>query len=422
MVHNAPARYRVPMTAPTSRTEIRPQVRELIRRGAQIAVNAPQEWLDELDSAVLASSPTVADDPDLAAAFRRTNRANFMHWATANVRDPGAPVPANVGREPLNIARDLVRRGMDAAALDAYRVGEAVAWRRLMEIAFSLTSDPADLHEMLDRCSRSVSAFLDATLAGIAAQIDLERDELTRGTHAERRETVALILDGAPISRQRAEGRLGYALTGPHTAAVVWSDDPEGDLARLDRAVAALGDAAGATRPLSVLASRATRWIWIPGRGTVDTAALLRSLGDAHDIRVAVGSPADGVDGFRRSHFDAITTAQMMARLRSPQRIAFFADVRLVALITADADRAAEFVTEVLGDFESTGVELHSSVRTFIDEQCNVSRAAARLYTHRNTLIRRLARADELLPRPLAECGVNVAVALDVLRFSGRTR
>ena len=73
-----------------------------------------------------------------------------------------------------------------------------------MEIAFDLTSDPAELHELLDVCSRSISAFVDSTLAAIAAQIDLERDELTRGTHAERREAIALILDGAPITRQRA--------------------------------------------------------------------------------------------------------------------------------------------------------------------------------------------------------------------------
>ena len=137
------------------------------------------------------------------------------------------------------------------------------------------------------------------------------------------------------------------------------------------------------------------------------------------DVRIAIGPAANGVDGFRRSHFDAITTQQLMARLRSPQQIALFTDVQLVALITADTDRAAEFVKHTLGDLESAGTELQDTVRTFVDEQCNASRAATRLYTHRNTLLRRLARADELLPRPLAESSVNVAVALDVLRWRG---
>ena len=45
----------------------------------------------------------------------------------------------------MNIARELVRRGLEQLLPDAYRVGEGVAWRRFMEIAFELTSDPAEL-------------------------------------------------------------------------------------------------------------------------------------------------------------------------------------------------------------------------------------------------------------------------------------
>ncbi|MGB0437168.1 MAG: PucR family transcriptional regulator, partial [Mycobacterium sp.] len=226
-------------------------VRELLRQCAQITVNARPEWLDELDEAVLGASPIIASDPELAAAVSRSNRANLFFWGTANVRDPGAPVPPNTGPEPLIIAREMVRRGLDALSLDAYRVGEGVAYRRLMEIAFELTEDPTELHELLDVCSRSISSFIDATLARIAAQIEVERDELTRGTHAQRRETVALLLDGAPIPRSRAEARLGYALTGTHTAAVIWSEDPDVDATRLERALEVLGHAAGAGRPLS---------------------------------------------------------------------------------------------------------------------------------------------------------------------------
>lgn len=394
-------------------------VRELIRQCAQLTVNARPEWFEELDEAVLAASPTIASDPELAAAVSLSNRANMYFWGTANVRDPGAPVPPNTGSEPVVIARELARRGLDAFSLDAYRVGESVAWRRLMDIAFDLTSDPAELHELLDVCSRSISSFIDATLAGIAAQIEAERHELTHGTHAERRETVALLLDGAPITRRRAEGKLGYALTGPHTAAVIWSvdPDPDADSTRLDRTTVAFGQAAGVGRPLSVLASTATRWVWVAGPVAADTDRMVRSIRPDSDIRIAVGSTSDGVEGFRRSHFDALTTQQMMVRLRSPQQLAFYADIELVALVTADADRAAGYVKHTLGELQFAGPEMHHTVRTFIDAQCNASRAAARLYTHRNTLLRRLARADQLLPRPLAESTVNVAVALDVLRW-----
>ncbi|MGA5542751.1 PucR family transcriptional regulator [Mycobacterium sp. NPDC051198] len=398
-----------------------PRVQDLIRQCAQIVLNPRQEWLEEFDAAVLAASPAIASDPELAGAVVRSNHANLFFWGTANVRDPGTPVPPNTGPEPLSIARELVRRGVSEFPLDAYRVGEGVAWRRLMEIAFELTSDPGELHEMLDVCSQSISAFVDATLAGIAAQIDLERDDLTRGTHAERRETVALLLEGAPIPRQRAEARLGHALTGTHTAAVIWSEDPASDLSGLDRAAEAFGQDCGDPRPLSVLASTATRWVWAAGGADIrhDFQALTSAAAELAGIRIAIGPPADGLDGFRRSHFDAITTQQMMARLHSTQQIARFADVELVALATGDPDRAAEFVSRNLGELETADPELQETVRVFVNEQCNASRAAARLYLHRNTLLRRLVRADDLLPRPLAENSVAVAVALDMRRWHG---
>ena len=397
------------------------RVRELIRRGAELVLNAQAEWLDELDQATLSAANVqeLADDPVLNAATRRSTRANLLHWAAANVGDPGAPVPANLGPEPLGIARDLVRRGLSESALQAYRVGQNVAWQRWMAIAFGLTSDPVELQELLDVSARSLFDFVDATIAGIAEQVQVERDELTRGTHAERREAVALILGGAPISRQRAEARLGYNLEQTHTAAVVWGDDPECDSSQLDRATEALVHGADVPRPLSVIASAATLWVWIPGNMALDVRRLEDKILELPGVRVALGSTARGIEGFRRSHLDAVTTQRMLARLNSTQRVAGYEDVELVSLVTQDPDRADHFVKRTLGELAAASPEIRTAVLTFVNEQCNASRAAARLYTHRNTLLRRLSRAEQLLPRPLGENSVHVAVALDMIRWSG---
>ncbi|MEW9549772.1 PucR family transcriptional regulator [Nonomuraea sp. NPDC050783] len=396
-----------------------PRVRELIRRGAEIALNPPAEWLAELDAATLtgAARRQIAADPVLAAGTRRINRSNLLFWAAANVRAPGAPVPANDAEAALTAARDIIRRGLDESALDAYRAGESTAIRLWTQLACSLTSDPDELRELLDVSLRSISAFVDDTVSTIAARMRAERDELTHGSHAERRETVTLLLEGAPITRQRAESRLGYALRPAHTAAIVWTDDPGIDLRRLDRAADALAEAAGQARPLSVLASAATRWVWVHGSPGLDRVRAALDLLPA--VRIALGSTAPGLDGFRRSHLDALTTQQMLARLTSPSRLASHDEVELVALLTADPERADRFVRRTLGDLESAPPEVVEALRVFVAERCNATRAAARLFTHRNTLLRRLARAEGLLPRPLARHTAEVGAALEVLRWRG---
>jgi DNA-binding PucR family transcriptional regulator len=398
------------------------RVRDLIRQAAEIALNPLPEWLVELDEATLAGETRkqVADDPVLAAGTRQTNRSNLLFWAAANVRSPGEPVPANDGEATLAIARDLVRRGLDESALDAYRVGQGVATRVWTQIACSLTDDPDELSELLDVSLRSIADFVDATVTAISAQMRIERGQLTRGTHAERREAVSLLLDGAPITQQRAEARLGYRLAPTHTAAIVWTEDPDADLTQLDRAADALADMTGASPPLSIIASAATRWVWVHGRpGIEQVRPVLEKIPAA---RIALGSSGPGLDGFRRSHLDALTTQRMLARLISGRRVASYDEVELVALATRDTEAADRFVKRTVGALETGPDEVIEAVRTFIAEQCNVSRAATRLFTHRNTLLRRLSRADQLLPHPLSENVLQVGVALEVLAWRGRGR
>ncbi|MCE9573314.1 MAG: PucR family transcriptional regulator [Deltaproteobacteria bacterium] len=396
-----------------------PRVRDLIRRGAEMALRAPPEWLAEVDNATLDTDymKAVADDPVLAAATRRSNRDNLLHWAAANARDPGAPVPANVGAEPIAIARELVRRGATQSSLDAYRTGQNAAWLRWMSLAFALTSDVDELRELLDVSARSIANFVDATIAAISAQMLVERDELTRGTHAERREVVALVLDGAPITTKSAAQRLGYDLDQTHHAAIVWSDAPSSDMTLLERAADAVADAIGSQRRLTVIASAATLWLWVPRGAEPDLDQLRVATRALAHVRIAIGSRGRGVEGFRRSHFDALSTQRMLARVGSAHRIASFAEVQLVALVTQDPEAAAQFVADTLGELATAPVELRDTVRTFLAEGCNASRAAEVLHTHRNTLLRRLARAEDLLPRGLDGNRIHVAVALDVLRW-----
>ncbi|BBC64273.1 hypothetical protein DSM43518_02395 [Mycobacterium marinum] len=395
-----------------------PRVGELIRQGAKAVLDGSQQWLDEYDRVTMAANPAIADDPVLAEATRRSIRSSLIHWAAANVSNPGAPVAPNLGPEPLSIARDMVRRGLDPFT---FRIAQTVGWRLWMGVAFGLTSDPDELRELFEVTYRSISEFVEATSAGIAAQMQRERDELARGTHAERREVTALILDGAPISRQRAEVRLGYALNRTHTAAVIWSDEPDGDLNRLDRVVDAFGRAAGFARPLTVIAGAATRWVWVANAAntTLDVEQVEQAVRDVPGARIAIGAAATGIEGFRRSHLEALTTQRMVAGLNSRQRVALFADIQLIALIAQNPEATNDFIKNTLGDFESAGAELHKTVLTFVNEQCSIGRTTKVLYTHRNTLLRRLDRAQQLLPRPLDHSSVHVAVALEALQWRG---
>jgi DNA-binding PucR family transcriptional regulator len=108
-----------------------------------------------------------------------------------------------------------------------------------------------------------------------------------------------------------------------------------------------------------------------------------------------------------------------MHRASTPPAVASYDDVQVVALATHDEERADEFVTRTLGDFATAPPELRETARVYLREQSNTTRTARVLFTHRNTILARLARMEQLLPAPLEGRVLQVALALEILHWRG---
>jgi DNA-binding PucR family transcriptional regulator len=397
-----------------------PAAAALLREAAEYVLEHSGELAGLLDAAVFSVTPDpLREDVTLGAEAAASNRANLVHWASTMREDPGARVPVKLSPEVLAVARDALRRGADQMLLSSYHASQNVAWRYSMQLLFSLSSDPEVLREALELAARSIFAFIDDTVAALHDQIERERAELTRGTHAERLEVVNLILEGAPISTDQAGARLRYDLRQRHTAAIIWTDGEIGDRRDLDRAAELLARAGGARRPLTVIASVASVWVWVGTPDGIDPRAVAAALETIVRARVALGRAGAGIDGFRRSHLDALATQRLMSTASDDLRVAGFGDVELVVLAAHDRDRAGEFVNRTLGELATADPILRHTVRTYIREQFSPTRTARALYTHRNTVLNRLQRAEQLLPAPLDGRGVEVGLALEIVHWVG---
>jgi DNA-binding PucR family transcriptional regulator len=404
---------------PDAGEPLSPQAADLVRRIARVILDEPADLMAEVQAAVLAAADEpMRSEPVLAAEVAASTRANVLHWAAGIARDPGGPVPANLTPEVLGIAREAFRRGIEQTVYTTYHAGQNVVWTYWMRTAFALCSDPVVLRQALTAGSRSVAGFVDDMVAALSEQLRRERAELARSSHARRFEVVSLILDSAPITSARAGTGLGYDLRGRHAAAVLWTDPRRPDQAALAAAAEALGSAARARQVLTVIASSSSGWAWLAAAADTAAGAIAAATGQYPAVRVAVGPAGAGADGFRRSHFDAVATQRLMSR-RPDLRVARFADVQLVALALQDEQRAREFVARTLGALADADPELRDTLCVYIGEQFSASRAARVLYTHRNTVLNRLQRAERLLPVPLADHGLDVGVALEIAQWLG---
>jgi DNA-binding PucR family transcriptional regulator len=330
-----------------------------------VVLDVPADLMAELHAAVSAAADEpLRSEPVLAAEVAASNRANVLHLAASMLKDPGGRVPANLTPEVLGIAREAFRRGIEQAVYTTYHAGQNAVWACWMRTAFALSQDPAALRQALEAGSRSLAGFIDDTVTALSEQLRRERADLARSSHERRFEVVSLVLDSAPITTGRASTQLGYDLRCRHTAAVLWTNPRRPDQAALAAAADALGTATRARQTLTVIASSSSVWAWLAA--AADTAA--DAVTAAHPaVRVAVGPAGSGVDGFRRSHFDAVATQRLMSR-RTDLRVARFADVQLVALALADEQRAREFVARTLGELAGADRELRDTLCVYIGE------------------------------------------------------
>lgn len=376
---------------------------------------------DEMVAAAIGAAPQLASDAALDESVRASVRAMTDRWIDSERRRPGDPVPPDVPPAALDIARDLVRHGVDLQhLLTGYRAAENVSCRRWLLAAASAV--PADeLAFVVEFGQRAMNSWVDSALDQIIRQIEQERDELMGGALARRLEVVTLIVEGAPINEDVARQRLGYDLSARHLGLVMTSRGTDHEQGLFERTARELARAVGARTPLVLAASTTTAWVWLSSRErAIDVWMVRDALAEAKtDVVATAGSPSAGMAGFRRTHREAVAARRFVER--SPVRDQFIAyeDVRVAVLASHDQEAAALFVTDTLGALVSAEPVIRETLRVFLQEGASTSRAAARLYTHRNTVLNRLERAERLLPRPLEGRHLSVGLALELLRWLG---
>ena len=226
-------------------------------------------------------------------------------------------------------------------------------------------------------------------------------------------------LTGRTVDISAAERTLGHRLDGAHLAIVAWSTDLalEGDA--IATAARDLVRAVGQGRPLVVTDAAGEATIWTTPAATPagpDLAALLPP-----GTRAAIGRPASGADGFVATKRQA-DLARSVAASHDGPALTYYDDVALAAVLLRDRDAARHFAAEELGELAAqtrAADELRETLSAFFAGGHDQMRTADALGVHRNTIAKRLRRAEATLGRPITSRPRELEAALliaEVLR------
>jgi len=179
-------------------------------------------------------------------------------------------------------------------------------------------------------------------------------------------------------------------------------------------------------RPIFIPQDEFSAWAWLPlGARSDSVLPRLSAKGTsaADKIRFALGEPAPGLPGFRRTHQQALS-AQAVALAAGPsgQLVTSFGEVAPLALMSGSIELLRAWVVETLGalaDNDEHNARLRDTLRVFLQENGSYKTTAERLVLHKNTVQYRVRKAEEGLKRPISQDRLHIELALLASQWLG---
>lgn len=321
----------------------------------------------------------------------------------------------------------LAQRGVPVSALTrAYHLGQSMFLQLAMDEVKRQDVPDSLKVDVVRAIADAVHRYIDGVLQIVTAAHDAERRRWRSARAAAQAGIILKILRRERVSNHVFESATGYPLTACHVGLIAWtvddSDDPTPPHV-LDGLIQRLSLIAGSSRrPLTTAADRATVWAWIADpQHTDDTMPAMRAeISKAPGVRVAIGAHADNIEGFRRTHEQAMSArfvALAGGRYRHSSLVGYTdPDVAILALLGKDAIATAAWAREVLGslaDPSEQGRLTRETLSAFYANGENYVRTAAALGIHRNTVRHRITNLDSDRT-DLAADPLQIALALRV--------
>jgi DNA-binding PucR family transcriptional regulator len=288
------------------------------------------------------------------------------------------------------------------------------------------------IHELLERSAgdhneglailamvETISEYVDDVVEEVVSAHAHAREGWVRDRSAVHAIQVREVLNGTPRDLAAAERALDYRMDRDHVGLVLWTakrDEPD-PLARVRSLVSALLHLLAVSAPLVVPADESTAWAWLPSTASLARSeALATAMRDERHVSIAVGQPGSGIEGFRRTHQQALS-ARLVALAAGEQHVALtpFVDVAPIATLCADLESARVWVHETLGDLaidSARNEALRETARVFLQTGGSYTATAEQLFVHRNTAQYRIRKAEAIRGRPLRDSRLDVELAL----------
>ncbi|WP_306322172.1 MULTISPECIES: CdaR family transcriptional regulator [unclassified Streptomyces] len=384
----------------------------VLHRAARPLMGQLGALTDRLTAELYAREPAYRTEIEADPAHVRAEIQRSLRHSVASLLDPALSRDAARACS-ARIGADRAARGFPLDAVShAFRLGGALVWQALVDEV--TLRHPEDAH-LLVHLAVDVWNFVDEHCAHVADSYRRAERELAWRRENRRRLMIAALLDGATRIADLPDAATALDLPerGRYVVLIASGGGRATPRPTLPHGVRAVWHtAAGAERAIVGLADQEADQL----------AAALREFCQraAPGTRIGLSPAVEGlaaVGGARR-------LAETALRICPADGGTVLLDEQLPAALVAAAPRLGRILTDrVLGPLlalpPADRTLLLDTLTAWLDCDGSAQRAAARLYCHRNTVLNRLRRCEQLTGRSLARPAdlVELGLALHAHRL-----
>lgn len=309
------------------------------------------------------------------------------------------------------------------ALLRAYRLGGHTVEQWAIDEIRAWDLSAAEALSTTQRIAQLINGYAEQVVNELVNVYTSERRAWGERSEAAQVARIHAVLDTDTLETAAAEELLGVPLRGWHVAAVAWTDSPEPL-----RGLRPLLTEISSVPTLTVRVDAGTTWAWLrfTTPPTMDKALLATRLAEHPGLRVALGEPGMGLNGFRVSHQESLRVRKVAEFDTTTGRQLFdHADLALAGLLVDRRDEVRTWVHRTLGELagpDDSMARLRDTLRVFFETNGSYNDTATRMHMHKNTVFKRVRKAEEILAQPIADKRRTLEIAVllcDQLALAG---
>ena len=408
----------------------------VVVRAAQI-IGALDGKLDHITQSIqkilLTEIAELSEDAQLMDLQAHTVAANVETvFASIRHRIPIEDVVSPT--ESLEHARRMAQRGVPANAMvRAYRLGHQEVLNFVLDEIAASDLDPRWSLDVFKYFQTVSFGYIDWISQQVLNTYQQEYDRWVENRNSMRAQGVGAILgaDGGDVDVLTEEIR--YPLRRIHVALALWyPDGNDGDeLVRMERFANHLARSLGTHEPpLFLSVDHLTAWVWLPlsAHGAANVTERIREFATVQQDSpwIAMGNALPGIDGFRRSHEQAVDVRAVAVVSGSVDRRVMAASdpgLPVATLLGDDVGSVGSWVAEILGPLASdteNDERLRETLRVFLRTGSSFKAAADEMHLHSNSIKYRVNRAISRRGTPIVDDRIEVEVALLLCHWFGQ--